>query len=53
MRDLLPESIDVTWGVLLAAPVFLAVFVGIVFLVYSRRRKAIYNEVELLPLQDD
>lgn len=53
MRDLLPQHIDVTWGVLVAGPVFLAIFVCTVLWVYSKKRKALYEEVEKLPLSED
>lgn len=53
MRDLLPNSIDVTWGVLLAAPIFLVFFVCIVLFVYSKRRKDLYKKIENMPLEDE
>lgn len=53
MRDLLPSGIDVTWGVLLAAPLFLLFFIYLIFFVYSKKRKKIYNEVEQLPLKEE
>jgi cbb3-type cytochrome oxidase subunit 3 len=52
MRDLLPQSIDVTWGVLLAAPIFLVFFLSLVIFIYSKNRKKLYEEVEKLPLED-
>lgn len=53
MRDLLPQNIDVTWGVLLAAPIFLIFFVAVVFFVYSKSRKRLYKKLEQMPLDDD
>jgi hypothetical protein len=49
MRDLLPQHIDVTWGVLIAAPIFLVLFSITIIYVYSRRRKNTYKKIENLP----
>ena len=53
MRGLLPNSVDVTWGILVAIPLFLLFFLGLLFWTYSKRRKAVYEEIEKLPLEED
>ena len=52
MRDLLP-LIELPWWMSLMMVAFVAMFVGLVFYVYSRRRADAYREAEALPLNND
>ena len=51
MRDLLPH-VDIPWHLLLATPFMLCVFAGIVWFVFRRDRKSIYERVQGLPFED-
>ena len=53
MRYLLPRLESVPLWPTLAAPVFLALFVGLVWWTYRKKRKPIYDEVEKLPFAGD
>lgn len=52
MRDLLP-LVELPWWMSLIMVVFVAMFVGLVIYVYSRRRADAYRAAEALPLNDD
>ena len=53
MRELLPPISEVPWTVLVATPFMLLLFVGIVWWVYRKDRKGIYDHVKEIPLQSD
>ncbi len=53
MKDLLPAPTDLPFTVLISGAVFFALFIAIVVLVYSKRRKKDYEETSRLPLEDE
>ena len=53
MRGLLPTHIEVPFTVLISGTLFFALFLAIVFLVYSKRRRGAYQATSMLPLEDE
>lgn len=53
MRGLLPGDFEPSLVTLLSAPIFLLLFVGIIWFVYRRDRKDIYKEYGEIPLKSD
>lgn len=51
MKDLLPETL-VPFRVAIMGLVFFAFFIGLIFYVFSARRRARYEEASKLPLDD-
>lgn len=53
MRYLLPRVEDVPFWPLISAPVFLMLFLFLLWWIYRKDRKHVYDITEKLPLEDD
>ena len=52
MRYVLPRIEDLPLWPKIAAPVFLLLFLALIYWTYKKKRKPIYEEIEKLPLKD-
>ncbi|MBP9837670.1 MAG: hypothetical protein KBC84_03050 [Proteobacteria bacterium] len=52
MRDLLPQGLEVSWGILVSTPIFIMFFSCLFIWVFGNKRKETYSKIENLPLEN-
>lgn len=52
MGNILPPVSEIPWRLIVATPIFFTLFIGLVWWVYRKDRKSIYETTSRLPLDD-